>query len=372
MSMSRQDGRLVQFSRARLAGTSGAMRENSLAPYRKRRYQLKLQRWKTGGMTLSTKMSVVTSWCVALAMAGLMFDSYARAETPIALLADHCAVTPATNRHDLSSGIAAHECVSIDCDCHCCDHFGVNDCEPRFRLTEFVVYPTFSYLSDQSATYNEFEIASHTDLGFLEMENRTVLNVADLPSTIKLGPANPSAELLGPAGGMRANGFGDILSGFFFSRKGAHEQQTHLGLGPVLTFPTASNAQLGSKQYTAGPGIHFSTEFKRLTAGFFLWQSWGFGESLGQKKVSQLFGKPFVIYEVSEKWNLVYIPLGMSHSWDAPSGDNWTVPIGGGVRRLFEIHGQRMGLQFQAFDYVARKSKDPEWELRASIEFLFD
>ena len=251
---------------------------------------------------------------------------------------------------------------------HCCESEGGR----RFRLTEFNIYPTFSYLGDQSATYNEFEFASHTDLGFLEMENRTVLNVADLPSTIKLGPTNPSAQPLGPTAGVRANGFGDILSGFFFSLPGAHEQQTHLGVGPVLTFPTASNAILGSEQYTAGPGVHFSTEIGRLTAGFFLWQSWGFGESAGQKKVNQLFGKPFLIYEVSERWNLVYIPLGMSHSWDAPSGDNWTVPIGGGVRRLFEIRGQKMGLQFQAFDYVARKPKDPEWELRATIEFLFD
>jgi hypothetical protein len=264
-------------------------------------------------------------------------------------------------------------------DCGCCAggadkcrHCRESEIGRRFRLTEFNVYPTFSYLRDQSATYNEFEFASHTDLGFLEMENRTVLNVADLPTTIKLGPTNPSAQPLGPTEGVRASGFGDILSGFFFSLPGAHEQQTHLGIGPVLTFPTASNAILGSEQYTAGPGVHFSTEIGRLTAGFFLWQSWGVGEAAGQKKVNQLFGKPFVIYEVSESWNLVYIPLGMSHSWDAPSGDNWTVPIGGGVRRLFEIRGQRMGLQFQAFDYVARKPKDPEWELRATIEFLFD
>lgn len=249
---------------------------------------------------------------------------------------------------------------------HCCQH----EDSRRFRLTEFNIYPTFSYLGDQSATYNEFEFASHTDLGILEMENRTVMNVADLPSTIRLGPTNPGDS---PASvGVRGNGFGDILSGFFFSLPGSHERKTHLGVGPVLTFPTASNSILGSEQYTAGPGVHFSSEMGRLTTGFFLWQSWGFGEDPGQKKVNQLFGKPFVLYEVSDKWSLIYIPLGLSHSWDAPSGDDWTVPIGGGVRRLFEIHGQKMGLQFQGFDYVSRKSKDPEWELRATIEFLFD
>jgi hypothetical protein len=324
-------------------------------------------------VTLATRI-VITATLTALALIGHGLGACARADAV-------ASITPSSNTAFLTSATDSVEfsqgCLSKDCGCcrgglrrcrYCCEH----DCSRRFRLTEFNIYPTFSYLRDQSATYNEFEFASHTDLGFLEMENRTVLNVADLPSTIKLGPTNPSAQPLGPSGGTRSNGFGDILSGFFFSRHGAHEQKTHLGVGPVLTFPTASNAQLGSDQFTAGPGVHFSTEIDRLTAGFFLWQSWGFGESLGQKKVNQLFGKPFIIYEVTEKWNLVYIPLGMSHSWDAPSGDNWTVPIGGGVRRLFEIHGQKMGLQFQAFDYVARKPKDPEWELRATIEFLFD
>ncbi len=328
-------------------------------------------------MVLATRI-VITVTLSVLALLGHGFGASARAEVVVAITASSDAALLASATDSIEFSLAnevGQGCLSHDhCRCrrqglrrcrYCCEH----ECSRRFRLTEFNIYPTFSYLGDQSATYNEFEFASHTDLGFLEMENRTVLNVADLPSTIKLGPTNPGD--LPATVGVRGNGFGDILSGFFFSLPGAHEQPTHLGVGPVLTFPTASNAILGSEQYTAGPGVHFSTEIGRLTAGFFLWQSWGFGEAPGQTKVNQLFGKPFVIYEMTEKWNLVYIPLGMSHSWDAPSGDNWTVPVGGGVRRLFEIRGQKMGLQFQAFDYVA-KPKDPEWELRATIEFLFD
>ena len=270
-------------------------------------------------------------------------------------------------------GSLAITCDSVSQDC-CCDGLGVGGDQPRqsrFHLSEFNVYPTFSYLDEFSATYVEFEFASHTDLGWLEMENRTVLNVADLPSTIQLGPTNPGNEP--DTEGTRANSFGDILSGFFFSQPGAHEQTTHLGVGPVLTFPTASNKILGSSQFSAGSGVHFSTEINRLTAGFFLWQSWGFGESRDdQKKINQLFGKAFFIYEYSENWNLVYVPLGLSHSWDAPNDDDWTVPIGGGVRKLFEVHGQKMGLQVEGLDYVSRKPKDPEWELRATIEFLYD
>ena len=241
--------------------------------------------------------------------------------------------------------------------------------ESRFKLNEFVIYPTFSYLGDDVGNYCEFEFASTTHLGHWEMENRTVLNVADLPGTINLGPTNPGTTP--PSIGVRASGFGDVLSGFFFSRGGSHTQ-SHLGIGPVITLSTASDGLLGSGQFTIGPGAHYSTEIGRLTTGFFVWQSWGLTNDPTKKRVNQLFGKPFLIYELSRKWNLVYIPLGLSHSWKASSGDDWTVPIGGGIRRLFKIRDKKMGLQFQAFDYVARKPKDPEWELRVTIEFLFD
>jgi hypothetical protein len=316
---------------------------------------------------------------VVLACISLSLDGSACAQTFPADLTEieSSALNSDPTAWVVSSAKGTNNCCGHSNDKLGCDGIAPTGCccnesrhSSRFRLTEFNIYPTFSYLGDQSGTYNEFEFASHTDLGLLEMENRTVLNVADLPSTIKLGPTNPGD--LPTTFGVRGNGFGDILSGFFFSLPGAHERATHLGVGPVLTFPTASNSILGSEQYTAGPGVHFSTEIGRLTGGFFLWQSWGFAEASGQTKVNQLFGKPFILYEVSDKWNVIYIPLGLSHSWDAPSGDNWTVPVGGGVRRLFEICGQKMGLQFQGFDYVARKSKDPEWELRATIEFLFD
>ena len=251
--------------------------------------------------------------------------------------------------------------TEIDCCSQVRDDRGL-----RFQLTEFNIYPTFSYRGSQSATYNEFEFASHTNWGGWQMENRTVMNVADLPSTIKLGPTNP-ADLDGPP--RRASGFGDVLSGFFFSRES--DSKTHFGIGPVFTFPSATDSLLGSEQYTVGPGAHYSTERGRLTAGFFLWQSWKFAGSDSQKRVNQLFGKPFFLYELSERWNLVYIPLGLSHSWEAKSGEDWTVPLGGGLRRLFYLGDQKMGFQTQIFSYVARKPADPEWEVRMTIEFLF-
>lgn len=69
---------------------------------------------------------------------------------------------------DWGDELTCGECGSFCC----CDHKRSS----RFHLTEFNIYPTFSYLRDRSATYGEFEFASQTDLGFLEMENRTIFN----------------------------------------------------------------------------------------------------------------------------------------------------------------------------------------------------
>ncbi len=115
------------------------------------------------------------------------------------------------------------ECGHQECGHQECGHEFSREHERKFRLTEFNIYPTFSYLSDQVGNYTEFEFASETQLGNWQMENRTVLNVADLPGTIKLGPTNPGGN--STSTNVRASGFGDVLSGFFFSRKPADGQQ---------------------------------------------------------------------------------------------------------------------------------------------------
>lgn len=249
----------------------------------------------------------------------------------------------------------------------CCNGREVGGCS--FKLTEFNNYTTFSYLDDLSGTFNEIEFTSETVFGNIHMENHTILNVADLPSTISLGPTNPGDDVT-PVG-VRASGFGDILTAFFFSRRDM-DRNFELGIGPVITFPSATDDILGARQWTIGPGAHFSTEIGRLTAGFFVWQSWKVGGSSVSTRTNQLFGKPFFLYELNEKWQLIYVPLGLSHSWEKKSGEDWTVPLGGGLRRRFQICDQKMGLQAQVFDYVAQKKGDPDWEFRMTVEFLFD
>ena len=61
----------------------------------------------------------------------------------------------------------------------------------------------------------------------------------------------------------------------------------------------------------------------------------------------------------------------MTANWSAPPSQQWNVPIGGGVGKIFKIGGQPLNASLQAFDYVAHPSIGPRWEIRFQVQLLF-
>ena len=55
----------------------------------------------------------------------------------------------------------------------------------------------------------------------------------------------------------------------------------------------------------------------------------------------------------------------------ADSGNQWTVPVGGGVGKIFRIGKQPVNAQAQAFYNVERPDNGPDWTLRLQLQFLF-
>jgi hypothetical protein len=56
---------------------------------------------------------------------------------------------------------------------------------------------------------------------------------------------------------------------------------------------------------------------------------------------------------------------------DRSESNRWTVPVGGGVGKIFHICSQPMNASLQAFDYPIRTSPGPSWALRFQVQFLF-
>ena len=95
------------------------------------------------------------------------------------------------------------------------------------------------------------------------------------------------------------------------------------------------------------------------------------GCRLGQENVNAFLLQPFVNYNLPDQWYLVSTPK-MTANWAAAkAGDVWTVPLGGGVGKLFKL-GDVLPLeghaiaklpintQLQAFGNAARPEFWPE------------
>ena len=81
--------------------------------------------------------------------------------------------------------------------------------------------------------------------------------------------------------------------------------------------------------------------------------------------------QPFLNYNLPGGWYLTSSPV-LTADWKAEkAGDVWTVPLGGGVGKLFRVGTQPINVQLAAYGNVAKPEFGPDWQLRFQIQFLF-
>jgi hypothetical protein len=61
----------------------------------------------------------------------------------------------------------------------------------------------------------------------------------------------------------------------------------------------------------------------------------------------------------------------MTADWTRNSGDQWTLPIGGGVGKVFSIGAQPVNMSLQAYDNVIKIDGGADWQLRFQVQLLF-
>ncbi len=61
----------------------------------------------------------------------------------------------------------------------------------------------------------------------------------------------------------------------------------------------------------------------------------------------------------------------VTSNWVAKADDRWTVPLGGGVGRLFKVGKLPVNTQLQGFYNVVRPTGGPNWTLRFQVQLLF-
>lgn len=200
-------------------------------------------------------------------------------------------------------------------------------------------------------------------IGGWNIINRTIAPVIYLPDVTDGLPELPQ----GVDGGSTF-GLGDINHSIYFSP--AKAGPVIWGIGPSFTFPTATDRKLGSEKWSAGPAAVALAQPGPWVIGTLVRQLWSYAGDNDREDVSQLLVQPFVNYNMEGGWYLVSSPI-ITANWEASSDDTWTVPVGGGMGRIFKLGDQAMNAQVQGFYNVERPEFGPDWSIRVQLQFLF-
>jgi hypothetical protein len=101
------------------------------------------------------------------------------------------------------------------------------------------------------------------------------------------------------------------------------------GVGPSLTFPTATARSLGSGKWGAGPAAVVVTVQGPWVIGTRINNMWSFA-GWGEQAINEMWLQPFAHYNFRRGWYLASLPT-ITANWKASSRNVWTVPLGGGL-----------------------------------------
>ena len=166
----------------------------------------------------------------------------------------------------------------------------------------------------------------------------------------------------------RKTGIGDINYSVFLSP--AKPKGAIWGIGPSITLPTASEAQLGSEKWSAGPTGVVLLQPKWGTYGALVRQLWSFSGEDDRSDVNQILIEPFINYNLEGGWYLI-TDMIITANWDADSSQRWTVPLGGGIGKLFKIGNQPINSRIEAYYNVEKPDGAPDWQASFQFQFLF-
>jgi hypothetical protein len=187
----------------------------------------------------------------------------------------------------------------------------------------------------------------------LTLVNRTIIPIAYQP---ELGPGLDSAF-----------GLGDInYTGFFVP---AATGNFTWGIGPSILLPTATDTVLGTGKWSVGPSAVGLLSEGPIVVGALVSQLWSFAGDSNRDDVNLFTLQPFFNYNFDGGWYLSTSPI-ITANW-AGQGEQWTVPLGGGGGRVFNIGSQPVNASLSAYWNAVKPEGAADWTLRAQLTLLF-
>jgi hypothetical protein len=183
--------------------------------------------------------------------------------------------------------------------------------------------------------------------------------VADAPGGVPGQPGNPE-----PVGDGRAFGLGDVTDAVLFGPN--RSRGLIWGIGPLFGIPLATDDRLGSGKWTLGPAVRLAYRKGPWSLAVLLGNKRSFAGDSDRADVRQLLIRGVVRRNLRGEWFFTYAPI-ITANWDAPSGERWLIPIGGGIGRRFELGSMPVSLSVQGYVNVVKPDGAPDAVVRMTL-----
>ena len=140
--------------------------------------------------------------------------------------------------------------------------------------------------------------------------------------------------------------------------------------GPIVSFPSATEDVLGTGKYSVGPTAAALAIEGPWVVGALANNLFSVGGDSKRRDVNQMLDQPFVNYNLPGGWYLTSSPI-ITADWKADADQRWTVPVGGGIGKIFRIGKQPLNASLQTFYNAVRPDQTGDVSVRFEAQFLF-
>lgn len=163
-------------------------------------------------------------------------------------------------------------------------------------------------------------------------------------------------------------GLGDIQESLFLSPEKAGP--IIWGVGPVVSFPAATQDLLGTGKLSAGPTAVVLRIQGHWLFGTLVQNVFSVAGPAGRSDVNQMLIQPFVNYNLRHGWYLTASPI-ITANWETRAEERWLVPVGGGIGKIVHFGKLPVNMSVQCFQNVERPGGTTPWSVRFEMQFLF-
>jgi hypothetical protein len=145
------------------------------------------------------------------------------------------------------------------------------------------------------------------------------------------------------------------------------------GVGPVVSFPTATNSAIGTNAWGLGPSlaIGWKDDGPWVVAVVTNNVSRVGHDSKTSTRTNKMLLNPILTYVWGDGWSVGSSP-SLTANWDASSDKRWTVPVGAVVGKAFKIGQQAVSVKLGSYYNAIRPSGNgPLWTAQLTVTLQF-